>query len=205
MSNYNQVFENNKQWAAAKGASNETFFEHLSKGQSPEFLYIGCADSRVPAAAIMGLEPGDVFVHRNVANVVSESDPNVNAVIQYAVAHLGVKHIVVCGHTECGGVKAAMGPALDGDLETWVGKIRSVKENHAAELNAIADENARYNRLIELNVQDQCDNILKNPAVAEALKGDNAPSVHGWLYSLSSGTLKDLGYDLDAGLSRVNG
>jgi carbonic anhydrase len=158
---YRQVFENNKNWAAHHSASNPEFFEHLAKGQSPDFLFISCADSRVPVNNIMGLEPGEVFVHRNVANLVVNTDMNIHSVILYAIEHLKVKHVVVCGHYNCGGVAAAMGNQSLGLIDGWLREIRDVYRLHATELDAIGNESDRYNRLIELNVLEQCNNILK--------------------------------------------
>jgi carbonic anhydrase len=152
MITYKEIFENNKKWIAEKKASNKDFFKHLSEGQNPDFLYIGCSDSRVTAEDLMGVKPGEVFVHRNVANVISNTDLNAMAVIDYAVRHLQVKHVVVCGHYYCGGVKAAMEAKDLGILNPWLRNIRDVYRTHRAELNAIQDEEARYKRLVELNV-----------------------------------------------------
>jgi len=194
---YRQVFKNNKKWVENKLNQDKDFFENLSKGQSPDFLYIGCADSRVPANEIMGLEPGDIFVHRNVANVVENTDLNCQSVIEYAVSHLGVKHVVVCGHYGCGGVKAAMQQADLGLLNGWLRNIRDVYRLHAKELNAITDENARYNRLVELNVQEQCINVIKTAAVQKSYGSKGYPTVHGWVYDLKNGYLVDLEIDFE--------
>lgn len=194
---YREVFENNKKWVQSKLDSDADFFEKLSRGQTPDFLYIGCADSRVPANEIMGLEPGDVFVHRNVANVVENTDSNCQSVIEYAVAHLGVKHVVVCGHYGCGGVKAAMQQADLGLLNGWLRNIRDVYRLHSAELEAIEDEDARYNRLVELNVQEQCINVIKTAVVQKAYGSKGFPTVHGWVYDLKNGYLVDLNIDFD--------
>lgn len=194
---YREVFENNKKWVQNKLNQDKDFFEKLSKGQTPDFLYIGCADSRVPANEIMGLEPGDVFVHRNVANVVENTDLNCQSVIEYAVGHLGVKHVVVCGHYGCGGVKAAMQQADLGLLNGWLRNIRDVYRLHADELEAIADEDARYNRLVELNVQEQCINVIKTAVVQKAYGKKGFPTVHGWVYDLKNGYLVDLDIDFE--------
>ncbi|PHN05811.1 carbonic anhydrase [Flavilitoribacter nigricans] len=194
---YREVFENNKKWVESKLNSDKEFFEKLSAGQTPDFLYIGCADSRVPANEIMGLEPGDVFVHRNVANVVENTDLNCQSVIEYAVAHLGVKHVVVCGHYGCGGVKAAMQQADLGLLNGWLRNIRDVYRLHSDELEAIEDEDARYNRLVELNVQEQCINVIKTAVVQKAYGKKGFPTVHGWVYDLKNGYLVDLDIDFD--------
>ena len=151
MATYEQIFENNRKWVADMKAKDADFFEKLAREQTPDYLYIGCSDSRVPANEIMGLEPGDVFVHRNVANLVNNTDLNVMSVINFAVKHLDVKHIIVCGHYDCGGVKAAMIPKDMGLLNPWLRTIRDVYRMHAAELDAITDERSRYSRLVELN------------------------------------------------------
>lgn len=200
---YRKVFENNRRWAEAKRASNAEFFEKLSRDQTPTFLYIGCADSRVPANEIMGLEPGELFVHRNIANLVVNTDMNVQSVIQYAVEQLHVKHIVVCGHYGCGGVRAAMRPADLGLLNGWLREIRDVYRIHAAELDAIADEDGRYRRLVELNVREQCVNVIKTSFVQMHYKKRGFPRVHGWVYDLGDGLLRDLEIPFEDVLSTV--
>lgn len=197
MPNYNQLFENNKNWVAEKVATDAQFLEKLSRDQTPDYLYIGCSDSRVPANDIMGLDPGEVFVHRNVANLVCATDLNVMAVINYAVAHLGVKHIIVCGHYNCGGVKAAMQPKDMGILNPWLRNIRDVYRLHMDELNAIEDETARYDRLVELNVQEQCINVSKLASVQQSYIKNKYPTVHGWVFNLKTGLLKDLNLDFE--------
>lgn len=189
---YAQVFENNRKWVADRTAQDPSFFEHLSKGQSPDFLYIGCADSRVPAATVMGLDPGDIFVHRNVANLVVNTDANAGACIQYAVEQLKVKHVVVCGHYNCGGVGAAMQSTDLYELNGWLREVRDVYRLHADELGAISDESQRYRRLVELNVIEQCVNIIKTSWVQKAYSKNGYPRVHGWVYDLETGLLKDL-------------
>ena len=200
---YRQVFENNKRWVKEKRASDPDFFTHLAQGQAPAFLYIGCADSRVPANEIMGLEPGEVFVHRNVANLVVNIDANANAVIQYAVEHLKVKHIVVCGHYGCGGVQAAMQSADLGVLNGWLREVRDVYRLHAEELNSIADEGARFDRLVELNVKEQCVNVIKTAFVQKSYRRHGFPIVHGWVYHLDEGLLRDLEIPFVEVLDRV--
>jgi carbonic anhydrase len=192
MSTYEQLFENNKNWVKENMAKDADFLKKLSSDQQPDYLYIGCSDSRVPANEIMGLAPGEVFVHRNVANLVNNVDLNVMAVINYAVRHLYVKHIIVCGHYNCGGVKAAMTPKDLGILNPWLRNIRDVYRLHQDELNAITDEHERYNRLVELNVQEQCVNIIKTAAVQESYVNKGYPLVHGWVFDLKTGLLKDL-------------
>lgn len=186
-----KVFRNNEKWIAEKLSVDANYFENLSKGQSPEILYIGCSDSRVTAEDLMGVQPGEVFVHRNIANMVISIDLNVMSVLNYAVNHLKVNHVVVCGHYFCGGVKAAMQAQDLGILNPWLRNIRDVYRLHKKELNAIADENDRYNRLVELNVQEQCVNLIKTAAVQKAYRERNL-QVHGWVFDIHSGKLIDL-------------
>ena len=194
MNKIDKIFENNKTWIAEKLAIDENYFENLSKGQSPEFLYIGCSDSRVTAEDLMGVQPGEVFIHRNIANLVNNVDLNVMSVLNYAVRHLKVKHIVVCGHYNCGGVKAAMQPKDMGILNPWLRNIRDVYRTHKVELNSIENEDTRYNRLVELNVQEQCVNLIKTAAVQEAYK-ERGITVHGWVFDIHTGKLIDLKID----------
>lgn len=191
MADFNKIFENNKQWIAEKLAQDPAYFEKLSKGQSPEFLYIGCSDSRVTAEDIMGVQPGEVFIHRNIANMVNSVDLNIMSVLNYAVRHLKVNHIIVCGHYACGGVKAAMQSKDMGILNPWLRNIRDVYRLHKDELNAIKDEEKRYDRLIELNVQEQCVNLIKTAAVQEAHR-ERGLTVHGWVFDIHTGKLIDL-------------
>lgn len=188
------LFRNNEQWIKEKLNGDQQYFEHLAEGQSPELLYIGCSDSRVTAEEIMGLQPGEAFVHRNIANLVNNVDLNVMSVLNYAVRHLKVNHVVVCGHYNCGGVKAAMQPADMGILNPWLRNIRDVYRLHRDELNAIADEAQRYDRLVELNVQEQCVNLLKTAAVQEAYF-QRGLTVHGWVFDIRTGQLIDLNID----------
>ncbi|CDF81090.1 carbonic anhydrase [Formosa agariphila KMM 3901] len=196
------VFKNNEKWIKDKLATNENYFEDLRHGQTPEFLYIGCSDSRVDAEGLMGLELGQVFVHRNIANMVPNTDLNVMSVVDYAVDHLKVNHVVVCGHYGCGGVKAAMQSADLGLLNPWLRNIRDVYRIHADELNAIEDEDKRYNKLIELNVQEQCVNLIKTSAVQKAIR-NRAMQVHGWVFDIHTGKLIDLKIDFDAILENI--
>lgn len=189
-----KVFKNNEKWIAQKLSVDANYFENLSKGQSPDILYIGCSDSRVTAEDLMGVEPGEVFVHRNIANMVISIDLNVMSVLNYAVRHLKVNHVVVCGHYFCGGVKAAMTAQDMGILNPWLRNIRDVYRLHKDELNAIGDENQRYNRLVELNVQEQCVNLIKTAAIQEAYK-ERGLQVHGWVFDIHSGKLIDLKID----------
>jgi carbonic anhydrase len=200
---HDRVFEHNKAWAAEKKAQDPEFFAKLSAGQNPEYLWIGCSDSRIPAEQITGLEPGDAFVHRNIANLVCNTDLNVMSVITYAVEHLKVKHIVVCGHYGCGGVKAAMTPKDLGILNPWLRNIRDVYRLHEKELDAIPDEEARYNRLVELNVYEQCRNVIKSASVQQSYAENKFPIVHGWVFGFHDGLLKDLEIDFAAVLKDI--
>ncbi|GAA4464314.1 carbonate dehydratase [Nemorincola caseinilytica] len=203
MTTYEELFENNRRWVASMMAKDKHFFERLSGQQSPEFLYIGCSDSRIPANEIMGLEPGEVFVHRNIANVVASVDLNAMSVVNYAVAQLHVKHIIVCGHYNCGGVKAAMQPKDMGILNPWLRNIRDVYRLHQAELDGIQDEHKRYDRLAELNVQEQCINVIKMAVVQKSYMKNRYPVVHGWVFDLETGHIKDLAIDFDAVLKNI--
>jgi carbonic anhydrase len=197
-----KIFANNKEWVAEKLSVDPTYFENLSKGQAPEILYIGCSDSRVTAEDLMGVQPGEVFIHRNIANMVISIDLNVMSVINYAVRHLKVKDVVVCGHYQCGGVKAAMQSADLGLLNPWLRNIRDVYRLHKEELNVITDESERYNRLVELNVQEQCINVIKLASIQEAYKERNL-RVHGWVFDVHSGHLIDLKIDFPTILSQI--
>ena len=192
---YEQIFENNRRWVESKQAQDAHFFEKLAADQNPDYLYIGCSDSRVPANEIMGLDAGDVFVHRNIANLVVNTDLNVMSVINYAVEVLHVKHIIVCGHYNCGGVKAAMTPKDMGLLNPWLRNIRDVYRLHETELDAIKDEAGRYDRLVELNVYEQCRNVVKTAAVQQHYVKYKHPEVHGWAFDLHNGLLRDLNID----------
>lgn len=200
---HDRLFENNRAWAAEMKERDPGFFERLTAGQAPEYLWIGCSDSRIPAEAITGLEPGEAFIHRNIANLVCNTDLNVMSVINYAVRHLGVKHIIVCGHYGCGGVKAAMTPKDLGLLNPWLRNIRDVYRLHERELDEIPEEEARYNRLVELNVVEQCRNIIKTAAVQQSYAKNQYPIVHGWVFGFHDGLLKDLKIDFQAVLKDV--
>ncbi|MFT5300494.1 MAG: carbonic anhydrase [Mariniblastus sp.] len=189
-----QIFDNNQKWVADKLKLEPDYFKNLSKGQAPEILYIGCADSRVTAEDLMGVKPGDAFVHRNIANMVPSTDLGTMSTINYAVNHLRVNHIVVCGHYYCGGVKAAMQSADLGILNPWLRNIRDVYRIHQDELNQITDEEAKYKRLVELNVQEQCINVIKTSEVQKAYK-EWQITVHGWVFDIHSGKLIDLKID----------
>lgn len=197
------LFERNLKWAAEKKAEDPAFFDKLSAGQEPEYLWIGCSDSRIPAEQITGLRPGEAFVHRNIANLVCNTDLNAMGVINYAVDHLQVKHIIVCGHYGCGGVKAAMTPKDLGILNPWLRNIRDIYRLHEAELDAIEDEEARYNRLAELNVIEQCRNVIKTAAVQTSYANKGFPIVHGWVFGFKDGLLKDLKFDFASTLKDI--
>ena len=194
--NFETIFQNNEKWVAEKLKLNKDYFEDLAKGQNPDILYIGCSDSRVTAEDMMGAQPGELFVHRNVANLVPTTDLSSMSVINYAVEHLKVAHIIVCGHYACGGVKAAMQSQNLGILNPWLRLIRDVYRLHQTELNAIEDEALRYDRLVELNVQEQCVNVLKKPEVQIAYQADEL-EIHGWVLDIRSGRIIDLKIDFD--------
>lgn len=194
---YKKIFENNKEWVAGKLQTDPQYFEKLAQGQSPEFLYIGCSDSRVTAEELMGLAPGQIFIHRNIANQVVPLDGNVNAVVKYAVEHLKVKHIIICGHYECGGVKAAMNPSDMGQLNAWLQTLRDVYRLHMDELDAITDDHKRFDRLVELNVIEQCINIIKIDHVQRSWYKTGFPKIHGWVFDVRSGQLKDLNLNME--------
>ncbi|MDP5107000.1 MAG: carbonic anhydrase [Polaribacter sp.] len=196
------VFKNNENWIQEKLSTDKNYFEELGKGQSPELLYIGCSDSRATAEELMGAKPGEVFVHRNIANMVISIDLNVMSVLNYAVDHLKVKHVIVCGHYGCGGVKAAMQSADLGILNPWLRNIRDVYRIHSEELNAITNEEKKYERLVELNVKEQCVNLIKTAAVQKAYR-DRGLKVHGWVFDIHTGKLVDLKIDFEKYLEDI--
>jgi carbonic anhydrase len=197
-----KVFENNKNWIQSKLDLDSKFFDGLAKGQDPDLLYIGCSDSRVTAEELMGLDPGEAFIHRNIANMVVSIDLNSMSVINYAVRHLKVNHIAICGHYGCGGVAAAMQSVDYGILNPWLRNIRDVYRMHSSELNAIKDENEKYDRLVELNVQEQCINVLKTAVVQEAVR-KRGLTVHGWVFDIKTGKLIDLEIDFPGILDKI--
>jgi len=203
MQDYDKIFENNKQWVADKKATNKEFFSKLAEGQNPDFLYIGCSDSRATAEELMGAQSGEVFVYRNVANIISNSDISAMTVIDYAVTYLQVKHIVVCGHYHCGGVRAAMQPKDMGILNPWLRNIRDVYRLHHDELDAIADYDARYKRLVELNTEEQAFNVIKTAVVQKSYLETGFPTVHGWIFDVETGLLKDLNIDFTEKLKNI--
>jgi carbonic anhydrase len=190
---YARLIENNKTWVAEQLQLDPSFFENLSKGQAPEYLWIGCSDSRVPAESITGTEPGEMFVHRNIANMVVHSDMNMLSVLSYAVEVLKVKHIIVCGHYGCGGVMAAMKNQQFGLIDNWLRHIKDVYRYHHNELDAIEDETLRARRFVEVNVQEQVHDLGKTSIVQNAWKRNQPLHLHGWVYDINDGLINDLG------------
>ena len=186
------ILEKNRQWARQHVENEANYFKRLSNLQTPDYLWIGCADSRVPANVITGLEPGEVFVHRNVANIVNVSDMNCMAVLQYAVEHLKIRHIIICGHYGCGGVHAALNPPDHGLVDYWLEPVRSLARSHENELCTLQDARERANKLCELNVCEQVKNISNSPIIQHAWGRKEPISVHGWIYGLEDGLLTDL-------------
>ncbi|MCA9750130.1 MAG: carbonate dehydratase [Romboutsia sp.] len=189
---YNQLLENNKKWVASRIDENPEFFKNLAKGQTPPVLWIGCADSRVPANEIIGAQPGEVFVHRNIANMVVHTDMNMLSVLDYAVNALKVRHVIVCGHYGCGGVQAAMGNKSIGLIDNWLRNIKDVYRLYHDELEGIKDKKKRFDRFVELNVKEQVLDLSKTSIVQNAWKNKQALHLHGWVYGLDSGIVKDL-------------
>jgi carbonic anhydrase len=198
MNIYESLLKGNKEWVKEKLKGDPEFFERLSKGQSPQVLWIGCSDSRVPANEITGTQPGDIFVHRNIANMVVHSDMNMLSVLDYAVNILKVKHVIVCGHYGCGGVKAAMENKQFGLVDNWLRFIKDVYRIHSQELEEIQDEEKRFERFVELNVIEQVFDLTKTSIIQNSWKNYNEPKVHGWVYSLQTGIIKDLNVSFDS-------
>lgn len=196
------IFINNAQWVEGKLKEDKDYFKKLSQGQNPDFLFIGCSDSRVTAEELMGVKPGEVFVHRNIANMVPNTDLCSQSVIKFAVTHLKVKHIIVCGHYACGGINAAMQPADLGLLNPWLRNIRDVYRLHRYEMNSIEDIEERNKKLVELNVQEQCINIIKTAEVQKAYK-ERGLRVHGWVFDIYTGKLIDLKIDFNRILEKI--
>lgn len=192
MNSYEKLLVENQAWAQEKLDADPAFFERLSKGQSPEFLWIGCSDSRVPAEDITNSEPGEIFVHRNVANLVVNTDLNLLSVLEFAVNVLKVKHIIVCGHYSCGGVKAAMSQQHIGLINKWLRNIKDTYRIHRDELAGIEDSEVLADRMVELNVKEQVRNLAKTSIVQKAWKKERRPLLHGWVYGLNDGLLKPL-------------
>ena len=199
MKPYELLLSENKLWAAGKIADDPEYFDRLSHLQTPEFLWIGCSDSRVPANEITNTQPGEIFVHRNVANLVVNTDVNLLAVLDYAVTHLKVKHVIVCGHYGCGGIKAAMTQTdFRPVLNMWLRNIKDVIRHHRNELNNISDADARADRLVELNVREQVYNLAKTTIIQRCWKEEGRPDLHGWVYGLKDGIIKPI-YEMKAG------
>jgi len=193
MKSYLELLQANKKWAADKISTTPDFFSNLAKQQSPQFLWIGCSDSRVPANEVTDTEPGEIFVHRNIANLVIHTDVNFLSVLEYAVVHLKVKHVIVCGHYGCGGVKAAMGnDDYNQILNMWLRVIKDVYRHNREELDAIEDENVRADRLVELNVKEQAEKLSKTSIIQRAWKERKTPYIHGWVYGLKDGLLHEI-------------
>ena len=192
MASLDHLFANNRQWSQRIKARDPQFFDTLARQQFPKYLWIGCADSRVPANEIVDLLPGELFVHRNVANVVVHTDLNCLSVLQYAVDVLAVEHVIVCGHYGCGGVRAALSNASLGLIDNWLRHVQDVRDRHLAAIEEIADEEARIDRLCELNVVSQVRNVCQTTIVNDAWRRGQPLSIHGWIYSLQDGLLRDL-------------
>ena len=204
MERYEELLKDNKIWASERLAEDPQFFERLVHLQTPEFLWIGCSDSRVPANEITGTQPGEIFVHRYVANLVVNTDVNLLSVLDYAVNHLKIKHVIVCGHYGCGGVKAAMTKKhFNQVLNMWLRHIKDIYRLHRAEVEAIPDEESRLNRMVELNVKEQIYNLSKTSIIQRAWLKDNRPHLHGWVYDLHDGIIKPL-IELKAGSNNID-
>ena len=200
MKSYEKLLLENKAWAAEKLFDDPNYFDRLAHIQKPEFLWIGCSDSRVPANEITGTDPGEIFVHRNIANMVIHTDLNMLSVLEYAVHHLKVKHVIVCGHYGCGGVKAASTRHSLGIINKWLRNIKDVYRLHSDELSAIEGEEERTDRLVELNVQEQVVNLAKTSIIQKAWKYYQQPDLHGWVYGLKDGLIKPV-FEMAAGSS----
>jgi carbonic anhydrase len=190
MKSYEKLLLENKAWAQEKVQEDPDFFRRLANLQTPEFLWIGCSDSRVPANEITGTQPGEIFVHRNIANMVVHTDLNLLTVLDYAVHHLKVQHIIVCGHYGCGGVKAAMTHHNMGIINKWLRNIKDVYRFHRDLVDAVVDEDAKIDLMVELNVREQVMNLAKTSIIQKAWRYDNRPHLHGWVYGLKDGLIK---------------
>lgn len=193
---YESLLANNKKWVEESVASDPEYFNRLTQGQTPPVLWIGCADSRVPANQIIGAQPGEIFVHRNIANMVVHTDMNMLSVLDYAVNALKVKHIIVCGHYGCGGIAAALGNKPIGIIDNWIRHIKDVYRFHKDELNIIKDEKARFDRFVELNVQEQVYDLAKTSIIQEAWNSGQELYIHGWVYDVKDGIIKDLNFNM---------
>ena len=201
---YLKLLDNNKVWVKEKLANNPDYFLKLSQLQAPDYLWIGCSDSRVPANEITGTEPGEVFVHRNIANMVVHTDMNMLSVLDYAVNVLHVKHVIVCGHYGCGGVLAAMGNQQFGLIDNWLRHIKDGYDKHRVELDAITDNTERANRFVEFSVMEQVHHLSQTSIIQNSWKNHKRPSIHGWVYDLKTGIIKDLNVLMD-GMEDVSG
>lgn len=190
---YSKIFEENRLWVERKTQANPDYFTNLAKGQKPEYLWIGCADSRVPANEVTGTEPGDIFVHRNIANMVVHTDMNMLSVLDYAVNVLEIKHVIVCGHYGCGGINAALGNQQVGLIDNWLRNIKDVYRMHKEEVDSITDPLKKSNRMVELNVQEQVYNLTKTSIIQNAWAKGKFLQVHGIVYDIANGILQDLG------------
>ena len=195
---YKKILDNNKQWVESQTAIDPEYFKDLSKGQNPPLLWIGCSDSRVPANEIIGAKPGEVFVHRNIANMVVHSDMNMLSVLDYAVNVLKVKHVIVCGHYGCGGIKAAMENNSIGIIDNWIRHIKDVYRLHKTELDAFKNEDERFNKFVEINVKEQVFDLAKTSIVQSAWKKGQELTLHGWAYGLNSGYVTDLNVNISS-------
>jgi carbonic anhydrase len=195
---YKKILDNNKKWVENCLASDPNYFEDLAKGQTPPLLWIGCSDSRVPANEIVGAKPGEVFVHRNIANMVIHTDMNMLSVLDYAVNVLKVKHVLVCGHYGCGGIKAAMRNDSIGIIDNWIRHIKDVYRLHDEYLNSITDETQRFNTFVEINVKEQVFDLAKTSIVQAAWKNGQDLTLHGWVYGLNSGFVTDLNVNISS-------
>lgn len=198
MKSYEKLLENNKNWSKQAIENDPEFFSRLSNTQTPEYLWIGCSDSRVPPDSITGTRPGEIFIHRNIANMVVHTDLNMLSVLQYAVEVLKVKHVIVCGHYGCGGVKAALSHNSLGIINKWLRNIKDVYRFHRDEIDFLPTEEEKVNKLIELNVQEQVMNLAKTSIVQQSWKHHNAPHLHGWVYGLDNGLIKPI-FEMPAG------
>ncbi|PZX56889.1 carbonic anhydrase [Algoriphagus ratkowskyi] len=192
MSPYEKLLIQNKAWSVEQQLTDANFFGKLEKQQSPKFLWIGCSDSRVPANQITGTDPGEIFVHRNIANMVVHTDVNLLSVLEYAVVVLKVEHIIVCGHYGCGGIDAALGNKSYGIINKWLLNIKEIYNTHQQEINALEVHEDKVNRLVELNVIEQCQHLIKTSTIQKAWKNRNAPTIHGWAYGLKNGLVNEL-------------
>ncbi|MGB8705721.1 MAG: carbonate dehydratase [Gillisia sp.] len=202
---YKQLLDNNKKWVETKLKLDSQFFKRLAEGQQPPILWIGCADSRVPANEIIGAEPGEVFVHRNIANMVIHSDMNMLSVLDYAVNVLKVRHVIVCGHYGCGGINAAMGNQSIGLIDNWIRHIKDIYRLHKTQLDAIEDEKERFDKFVELNVKEQVFDLAKTSIVQNAWENNQQLGIHGWVYGVHDGIIKDLDVNVynDSELDKV--